>query len=52
MYLHAIVREKDKPLFVANITEAEKESLGEFGMELMAQEWCEKHNYTFIDFSI
>lgn len=50
--IFAIVAGKEKPMFVTTLTQREYDEMGEFGIEHLVSDWCEKKSYSYIDFAI
>ena len=50
--IYAVVKERENHLFVGTLTEREADDLGDYGVELMVREYCEKKSLTFVDYAL
>jgi hypothetical protein len=51
-YIFAIVKETERRLLVTTLNEQEMDEQGDFGIEMLVLDWCQKKKLTFIDYSI
>jgi len=49
--IYAFVKEQDKHVHVATLSEKELDDLGDYGVEQLCKEHCQKHKLTFIDYA-
>jgi hypothetical protein len=49
--VYALVKEHDRHLHVATLTEKEIDDQGITGLEMLCKEYCDKHKLTFVDFA-
>jgi len=49
--LFAIVREQEAKVPVKTLSQEEITTLGDFGLEMMAAEYCQQRKLTFLDYS-